>query len=84
MSDIRLIVDDDAAFRAADLKLERILRDLQEMRTAMSVELDTLKANVAELRTVADSAVTLLNGLSAQIASLKNDPVALQQLADDI
>ena len=30
------------------------------------------------------SAIVLLNGLSAQIASLKNDPVALQALADQL
>ncbi len=47
-------------------------------------ELDALSAQVAQNTTVEESAVTLINGLAAQIASLKNDPAALQALADSL
>jgi hypothetical protein len=50
----------------------------------MSKELDALSAEVSATRTVEDSAILLLNGLSAQIASLKGDPAALQTLADSL
>jgi len=33
---------------------------------------------------VAQSAITLINGLAAQIANLKDDPAALQALADSL
>lgn len=63
-----------------DSKLDLILEGLKRMST----ELDNLTTAVTNERTVVDSAVTLLNGLSAQIAALKNDPVALQALADNL
>jgi hypothetical protein len=47
-------------------------------------ELDTLKASVAQTTTVEQSAIELLQGLSAQIASLKTDPAALQALSDSL
>lgn len=50
----------------------------------MSVELDALTVQVAANTTVEESAVTLLNGLAAQIQALKNDPVALQALATSL
>ena len=50
----------------------------------MSAELDTLTQKVEETTTVEQSAIELLNGLSAQIASLKNDPVKLQALSDSL
>jgi hypothetical protein len=50
----------------------------------MSVQLDTLAAEVTEMTTVVDSAVALLNGLSAQIVALKDDPARLLALAADL
>lgn len=50
----------------------------------MSVELDAVKAAVEDENTVIDSAVTLLTELSAQIVALKDDPAALQALADEV
>ena len=47
-------------------------------------DLTTLTAQVSKNTDVEASAIVLLNGLSAQIASLKNDPVALQALADQL
>jgi len=71
--------------------LDAVLAKLDELkallianqRVTMS-ELDTLKSEVEHTTTVEDSAIVLLNGLSAQIASLKGDPAALQALADQL
>jgi len=45
-------------------------------------DLTALTAEVARNTEVDQSAITLLNGLAAQIEALKTDPVALQALAD--
>lgn len=71
----------------ADAKLEEILsllRAAHGQETHMSAQLDALKSEVERNRTVEESAVALLNGLSTQIAALKDDPVALQALADSL
>jgi chromosome segregation ATPase len=80
-----------AAINSARDDLVGRLRSLQasvdaitRREIAMSAELDTLTAAVANATTVEESAITLLNGLSAQIVALKNDPVALQALADSV
>jgi peptidoglycan hydrolase CwlO-like protein len=68
--------------------IEASLSELTKLVTKgfadMSAELDTLTTEVAENNAVIDSAVTLISGLAQQIASLKNDPVALQALADSL
>ena len=61
-----------------------LLNGLTVKVNTMSAELDALSAAVAAEDTVIDSAITLLQGLSAQITALKTDPVALQALADDV
>lgn len=61
-----------------------LINGLSGKVSTMSAELDTLTAEVARNTTVDASAITLLNGLAAQIATLKNDPVALQALADSM
>jgi hypothetical protein len=50
----------------------------------MSVELDRLTAEVAETKTVAASAVTLIEGLAQKIRDSVNDPAALTALADSL
>ncbi len=50
----------------------------------MASDLSALSAQVAQNTTVEESAVTLITGLAAQIADLKNDPAALQALADSL
>ena len=47
-------------------------------------DLTVLTAQVKSNTDVEASAIVLLNGLSAQIAQIKNDPVAVQQLADQL
>lgn len=60
--------------------LQRLLTQGHQMQT----ELATLTQKVTETTTVEQSAIELLNGLSAQIAGLKTDPAALQALADQL
>jgi altronate dehydratase len=70
-----------------DAKLDLILTSLTavvKQENIMSNELDALTTQVAANTSVEESAVTLLNGLSAQITALKNDPVALQALATSL
>lgn len=50
----------------------------------MASDLTALQAQVAQNTTIEESAVTLINGLAQQIADLKNDPAALQALADSL
>lgn len=50
----------------------------------MSAELDRLTTEVSEIKTVADSAITLLDGLAEQIRMLKDDPARLAALADEL
>lgn len=50
----------------------------------MAADLKTIQDAVTNSTTVEQSAITLLQGLAAQIASIKNDPVAIQALADQI
>lgn len=84
MSELRFVLDDDHHFKAADLKLERILRLLLELNTmnvATQASLDNLLAKVAKIQSVQQSEQTLLNGLSAMIAALKEnqtDPKVLE------
>lgn len=51
------------------------------MAKSVASDLDALTAQVAANTTVEQSAITLINGLAAQIASLKNDPAAIAALA---
>lgn len=68
-------------------KLDIIIELLQTIikkENTMSLELDRLTTEVAEVNTVQQSAIDLLKGLSAQIEALKLDPVALQALSDSL
>jgi hypothetical protein len=47
-------------------------------------EVEALTAEVERNTAVDESAITLINGLAAKIVELKNDPVALQALADSM
>lgn len=63
---------------------DELLDQLNQMEMRMSKQLDDLKAAVAVESSQVQSAVTLLNGLSAMILSLKDDPAALEQLSADV
>ncbi len=55
-----------------------------EKESDMSAALDALKVQVKANNDLVDSARMLIHGLADQIAALKDDPVALQQLVDDL
>lgn len=64
--------------------IERALAVLITKGNAMSAQLDTLTNEVAETKTVVQSAVTLIEGLAQQIRDLKDDPAALEALAAEL
>jgi chromosome segregation ATPase len=66
------------------VQMNRRLTRIEGKLTSMSAELDKLTADVQRTTDVEDSAIKLLQGLSTQIASLKNDPAALQQLSQQL
>jgi chromosome segregation ATPase len=51
---------------------------------AMSVQLDNLKAAVQRNSDLEASAVQLIQGLATQLEAIKDDPVAIQALADEL
>lgn len=61
-----------------------LLHQIIERILIMSAELDRLTASVANVKTVAESAITLINGLAQQIRDNAGDPAALAKLADDL
>lgn len=68
-------------------KLDEILKLLDVIRRkedVMSAELDALTVQVTANTDVEASAILLLQGLAAQIAALKTDPVALQALSNSL
>jgi hypothetical protein len=64
--------------------LDAQLSAIHTRLSAMSVSLDALTEQVTAIETVADSAITLLNGISQQLkdALASNDPTAVQALSD--
>lgn len=61
-------------------KLDGLISEVRKM----SKELENLTKEVGEIGSVVDSAIVLINGLSTQIVALKDDPAALQALADSL
>lgn len=65
-------------------RLAAVLVIIMTMEDRMSAELENLTREVAESRGVTESAVALITGLAEQIRELKNDPAALEALAEDL
>ena len=59
---------------------EQLLKELQ----MVSQQLADLQREVAETRSITQSAITLLEGLSAQIRENADDADAMRQLADEL
>jgi small basic protein len=77
----------DAKLSAISASLKQLLTQGVQMNAQVQAKLDTLAAEVAADRNVVNSAKTLLDGLSAQIAALKGlqeDPAALVAALDNI
>lgn len=70
-----------------EAKLDRIINLLQAVlfkEARMSAELDALSAQVAATNTVEQSAITLLEGIAAQLAAIKDDPAKIEALATSL
>jgi len=63
-------------------RIEDALSILLRKVDAMSAALDALKLQVEQTTTLEQSAIVLIQGLAAQIESLKNDPVEIQGVVD--
>lgn len=88
---ITIQIDGKEILEGLEGKLDKLMADEERRydsiigrQIAMAGELDNVTREVQENGNVIDSAVTLLSDLAAQIESLKNDPVALQALADSL
>ena len=68
------------AYDDNDFKLDILIRS-QEI---MTKQLEALKAKVAEQVQVTASAITLIEGIAASLKAVKDDPVALAALADEL
>jgi hypothetical protein len=67
-----------ALFNQLLARLESLMTSIDDMKATLQAKIDKLTADVAAESTVEQSAVALLQGLSASVGSLK------QQLADAI
>ncbi len=73
--------------RALHQKVDTMLVALQQIKEgniSMSQQLTDLSTKVHAMTDVTNGAVTLIQGLAAQIAALKDDPAALQALSDEL
>lgn len=78
------VMSEDWYFTRVEKKLDQILallKAIQRKEEHMAGELDDLELAVAENTSKDDSIIQLVNGLAAQIESMKTDPVRLQALA---
>lgn len=68
-------------------KLDMISENLKQLKgssTHMATDLTALTNEVARVTAVSTSAIVLINGLAEQLAAIKNDPVAIQALVDQL
>lgn len=74
--------------RAAADDVAYILNDLRgkvaNLKESLMAILDPLTAEVAESKTIMESAVVLIEGIAAKLEAAKNDPVEIQRLADEL
>lgn len=84
LDSIEIIVPGMAGLMTRLDRIDSALAIILKKGTEMSAQLDTLKAEVEQTKTVAASAVTLIQGLAAQIIALKEDPAALEALATEL
>jgi TolA-binding protein len=65
-------------------KVDRLLEKLDRLEVTLSQAVETLRAEIAENRTISQSAVTLIKGLAQQIRDNAEDPEALRALAAEL
>ncbi len=62
----------------------KILKDVQRKEEAMGEELDALTAQVTANESLEQSAITLIEGIAAQLTGAKEDPAKVQALSDSL
>ena len=65
-------------------RIEQKLDALFQQEKAELMMLAELKTQVEKNTQIEESAVTLIGGIAAQLADAKNDPAAIQALADEL
>jgi hypothetical protein len=68
----------------ADEEILKLLRAIHAQGQAMALTLDDLKAKVQRNTTVAQSALTLIQGISQRLKDAAGDPAKIQALADEL
>jgi len=63
---------------------QSILALLSQTQKEVTMTLDQLQAQVQQTTTVEQSAITLIQGLAAQLAAAATDPAKVQALADQL
>ena len=79
----RLYKQLDTIMENQRVMLDLLIRINRKVTKEMS-DLSALTVEVQNNTSVDASAIMLLNGLSAQLAQIANDPVAVQALADEL
>lgn len=64
--------------------IKSMLQNIQRKEVKVTMTLDELQAQVKANTDVESSAITLINGLAAQITANANDPVKVQAMADQL
>ena len=77
--DVHLFVHNESTDR-----VNQALEQLLTQGDAMSAALDKITAEVTETKGIIQSAVALIEGLAQQIRDMKDDPAALDALADSL
>ncbi len=65
-------------------RLDAIHRAVLGQGAEMSAAVDRMRTEVSELKTVVGSAKSLLESISQQLRDLKDDPAAIEALADEL
>ena len=65
-------------------RIEQMLVQLNNQEETELMTLQELKTQVEKNTVIEESAVTLIQGLAAQLEAAKNDPAAIQALADEL
>jgi ABC-type transporter Mla MlaB component len=76
-----------AVAQRSERKVDHAVRLLQNVVVTQEVEmkeLDDLETEVAQVKTVDESALALIQGLAAQLASAGTDPAKLKALRDGL
>jgi hypothetical protein len=65
-------------------RIERLLKSILSEEKTMSLELDTLTAQVQANEDLEASAIMLIQGIAAQLIAIKDDPAKIAALADSL